>query len=1098
MSCTIPVSALHDARQHKDINKGISAVMIIAKVAVPACAEGVERARLFQLLDGSSAPVIWIGAAPGSGKTTLAASYARARSEKNRIAWLHVDAEDADPTVFFHYLALAVSATVKRRKSALPVADPAQRGQFAAFARRFARRLFEALGEGGMLVLDNVHELTGPENEALLAALAEEVPDGVRLILLSHTAPSSSFAPLVARQRLLELDGDDLKLDAAETAALHTRLGARGGWSHEQLHAMTQGWAAGVVLLANANAESVSDDAITDAHTLFDYFGAVAVGRLPERCVEILIYAAMMHAARASAIDALTGGDDAARWLDHARSQGLFVDRREDSRVGRIYSMHPLFRAFLRNHAKRSMESSVWKARLGHVAQLEAAQGYVENAVRLLKQAGKDDAALTVLLEAAPTLVKEARLTLLLDLIESFRETQDAWLLYWKGLALTHVDERLARGALETAFALHKADGQRIGQLLCAAAIAEFTVQHFASFRDIERWQAVVNELYSPDLAFADAEQELRAITGVLAANLVLSDDVERMEPLMQRCEVLVAQDLDPNQRLAAASFVITFFDQLPGQYVRATQFIHLANAVAKSPGVTDLRRATLLYWLASFYVQAYKIHLRGPDALKACHKVLEELKTIGEANDFHESRFTYLWLTADLEMYAGNLEGAEERMDAAEAFLKPTQPVLAMHFFMTRSHLAMHRGNALKALAHARHGVEIAEHAGIPETVVAKVRYTEAQVRLPLRQFEEARAAVGLVIACARPAYADLYRIGLLGIRALEALAVGVDAGDDADAYLRDFFAQLRESNRIGILQLVPGEVAKLCAAALERGIEGEHASRMVRQRKLEAPPGAPIDWPWRVVLRTLGPFELLLDGEPLKSTGKTQRKPLDLLKALAARGEEAYSGVNATRLADELWPELDVEDNRASLHTTLHRARKLLGSDDALIHADGKVSFDARFVWCDTAAFRECARAIGGLPAEIAPSAGQEVRQLARRLLALARGTFLEDDDARWAAIARERLSAAFVTAVERCGAALESVDAADEALALYEQGLRHNPLVEAFYRAQMRVLLTRGEKAAALVAYRRCREQLSIVLGVTPAAETEALYRRSLATT
>jgi DNA-binding SARP family transcriptional activator len=45
-------------------------------------------------------------------------------------------------------------------------------------------------------------------------------------------------------------------------------------------------------------------------------------------------------------------------------------------------------------------------------------------------------------------------------------------------------------------------------------------------------------------------------------------------------------------------------------------------------------------------------------------------------------------------------------------------------------------------------------------------------------------------------------------------------------------------------------------------------------------------------------------------------------------------------------------------------------------------------------------------------------------------------------------------------------------------------------------MRILLTRGEKAAALVTYRRCREALSIVLGIAPAAETETLHRRALA--
>jgi DNA-binding SARP family transcriptional activator len=41
-------------------------------------------------------------------------------------------------------------------------------------------------------------------------------------------------------------------------------------------------------------------------------------------------------------------------------------------------------------------------------------------------------------------------------------------------------------------------------------------------------------------------------------------------------------------------------------------------------------------------------------------------------------------------------------------------------------------------------------------------------------------------------------------------------------------------------------------------------------------------------------------------------------------------------------------------------------------------------------------------------------------------------------------------------------------------------------------MRSLAATGDQAEALVAFRRCRELLSIVLGLKPSAETERLYR------
>jgi DNA-binding SARP family transcriptional activator len=42
-------------------------------------------------------------------------------------------------------------------------------------------------------------------------------------------------------------------------------------------------------------------------------------------------------------------------------------------------------------------------------------------------------------------------------------------------------------------------------------------------------------------------------------------------------------------------------------------------------------------------------------------------------------------------------------------------------------------------------------------------------------------------------------------------------------------------------------------------------------------------------------------------------------------------------------------------------------------------------------------------------------------------------------------------------------------------------------------MRSLAATGHHADALGAYRRCRELLSVVLGLNPSAETEALQRK-----
>jgi DNA-binding SARP family transcriptional activator len=80
---------------------------------------------------------------------------------------------------------------------------------------------------------------------------------------------------------------------------------------------------------------------------------------------------------------------------------------------------------------------------------------------------------------------------------------------------------------------------------------------------------------------------------------------------------------------------------------------------------------------------------------------------------------------------------------------------------------------------------------------------------------------------------------------------------------------------------------------------------------------------------------------------------------------------------------------------------------------------------------------------------------------------------------------------------GQRLQTAGRWTEAVALYERALELDNLAEGLYRGLMICQRALGQTAAALQAYRRCRELLSVVLGVAPSAETEAV-RRSLGPT
>jgi DNA-binding SARP family transcriptional activator len=60
------------------------------------------------------------------------------------------------------------------------------------------------------------------------------------------------------------------------------------------------------------------------------------------------------------------------------------------------------------------------------------------------------------------------------------------------------------------------------------------------------------------------------------------------------------------------------------------------------------------------------------------------------------------------------------------------------------------------------------------------------------------------------------------------------------------------------------------------------------------------------------------------------------------------------------------------------------------------------------------------------------------------------------------------------------------------LYQRAIELDPLAESFYRRQMVCLHALGLRAEAIEVYRRCRQTLSVTLGVAPTMETENVYR------
>jgi LuxR family transcriptional regulator, maltose regulon positive regulatory protein len=241
---------------------------------------------------------------------------------------------------------------------------------------------------------------------------------------------------------------------------------------------------------------------------------------------------------------------------------------------------------------------------------------------------------------------------------------------------------------------------------------------------------------------------------------------------------------------------------------------------------------------------------------------------------------------------------------------------------------------------------------------------------------------------------------------------------------------------------------------------------------------------WPWPIRIYALGRFGVMIDDHALASTGKAQKKTLEFLKAMIALGARE---VDAGELADILWPQAEGDAARSAFDSTVYRLRKLLGRDDAISIHETKVTLNPDVCWVDVWAFDRLLGRLGSNHSVMMDDV------LIEKLFHLYQDGFLaREPEHPWLVPMRERLRQRFLRLVIFLGQRREAAAQWESAIELYQRGLEQDALAEELYRRLMICHIERGSYAEAMHVYRRCRDLLSIVLGVRPSPEIEALYR------
>ena len=303
---------------------------ISIKTSAPSLEGVIERKRLIDALTKLPACAKWLQSPSGTGKSTLAASYAR--SCKKPLAWYRLDERDNDPAFFYAEFADAVHRQLRLKKP-LPKFSSDDHDRQRDFAQRFAAELSGQLTKPALIVLDDVQCITSEAMQQAFATLTGIASNSNEVLFVSQsTAPTTFFDAIAARQLAL-LNDADLHFDLDECKAMIAAL--RIGDAHsESIAALTGGHAGALILACELlrGTDPKSALGIETVERIHAHLLGKLVERMPQARRELLLKTAFVTQLTRPIAEELAGVKAAQRTPSPCRQWTAASNRRCDKR----------------------------------------------------------------------------------------------------------------------------------------------------------------------------------------------------------------------------------------------------------------------------------------------------------------------------------------------------------------------------------------------------------------------------------------------------------------------------------------------------------------------------------------------------------------------------------------------------------------------------------------------------------------------------------------------------------------------------------------------------------------------------------------------
>lgn len=1063
--------------------------IIQTKISAPvSSARILDRSRVIaELEEIRNYRLTLLQASAGYGKST---SLTHLPGIYPAIIWYQISDEDNDIFVFLLHLFYATQLALPTLNDIpIPLLEGWDNLQdplpMVEIIHQYLNALSNGLSESCLLVLDDIHlVLDTPEISQALDRIISLAPAKLNILLTSRIPVKlPNLSRWQAHGDVLFIDQNVLKFTSEEIAHLFEQHYKHALSADEvrQLFQLTEGWAIALQLIwqslrsgAIRSIEDLINHGTDSLNHLFKVMTYQVMEQQPQEIQDFLLVTSTLRIMTTAACDALRDKTDSRAQLEYLRQHELFVVSVGD--FGWRY--HNIFHQYLQGQSTDE-ERQAWHQK--------AAVYYQENenldtAIHHLFLAQNYDQAAKLLSNYSTRLLAMGRL----DTLNAHLENLSPKILHQYPTLLSYHGD-LAR--------LHSRFQEALGWYQQAEALCRER-NHVEGLGRALRGQArVYLDTVSPTRAEELLQQALRLSDGtadreaqarlyeLLAENRLNAGQVEDAERLRQQAVSLRLEGPGDSQLLMRVLL-------RTGRFEEAQQMLEEMVEIERQEPVHTPRShretqllLSLIYAMQGKAEEAYHSAIEGTKRGEELNSLF--VKAVGNMRQGHA-----LMLLSDSKQYVRTRQQFERAVEISHTLDIPRLRVEAC-WGLCRTY--GYQGDLEQARRIAQEGIDIALPSG-DEWIASLVRVTMGATLVLHEQYEEATQWLSQAVRgfreCSDPFGANAARLWL---------CLSWHQQGDLDRLtqiLPELLKNCRQHSYDWIFTRptligTPDErmSVPLLILARDQGWEGTYPLRLLNTLglgKTTLHPG------YRLRVQTLGTFQAWLGDEEIPHKGWKREKSRQLFQILLIH---QGTPMDRDQLCEHLWPAADPDTSQrnfkvalSTLYSVLEPARKA-GSESAFIVRKGS-TYSIRphaDIEYDAGNFFE-------LVQQAEKSTDPETAQLLlKEALNLYKGELLPDARYEtWAAAEREHLSVMLLRIADQyCQLSLERQET-EAVIELCQSILSYDNCWERAYRHLMLAYDQVGDHGQVARTYQRCLETLQSELDVSPAPETEALYK------